>query len=68
MTDNWLLTEMIAEQKRHALDALSPHLIEAARIEQERHRGLRATVASALVSMALHLDDKAAPRTAAITR
>jgi hypothetical protein len=68
MTENWLLTEIIAEERMHAAERIRPHVVEALEMEERDHRGVRATMASALVRLGMTLDDVAGRRAAALPR
>jgi hypothetical protein len=70
MTENWLLTEILAQERMHAAERIRPHVVEALELEMEErdHRGVRATMASALVRLGMTLDDAAGRRAAALPR
>lgn len=68
MNYNWLLTELLAEERMRALDRVDPNVVEAARLEQEERASVRAKLASAFVRIGMHLDDAAGRQAAAASR
>jgi hypothetical protein len=68
MTYNWLLTELLAQERLQALQSVDRNALEAARIDAEQRVGFRATLASAFVRIGMHLDDAAGRQAVAASR
>jgi hypothetical protein len=64
MMSSYLIAELIAMERRHALERVNPLALEAERLQRASRPGARARVASTLVRLAICLDDRAG-RTAA---
>lgn len=64
MVSSWLITELIALERRHALERVNPLSLEAEQLQRAARTGARARMASTLVRLAICLDDRAG-RTAA---
>jgi hypothetical protein len=52
---NWLVTELLVEQRARQLASQPPHMPP----EEPGHNGLRRTLATAIVRLGLRLDPKA---------
>ncbi len=58
---NWLVTEILLQQRARALASQQPRMLP----EPPRHDGLRRTLATAMVRLGLRLDPAAGERLAA---